>query len=234
MASQSKRMQALAAKVEKGRKYAVEEAAALVKATAGAKFDESVEITLKLGLDTKRSDQVVRGSVGLPNGTGKSVRVIAFAVGDAAEKAKAAGALEAGGDELIAKINGGWLEFDVAVAHPELMPKVGRLGRVLGPKGLMPSPRAGTVTENVEKAVKEYLGGRVEYRADATGCVHALVGKASFTAAALAENVNVFIDHIAASKPSGVKGVFLQRGFISSTMGPGVEISLDGWLKARV
>lgn len=226
MASQSKRLRELAARVEKGRKYEVEEAVELVKATATAGFDESVAVTLKLGIDTRRSDQVVRGSVALPNGTGKHVRVVAFAVGEAAEKAVAAGAVEAGGDELIAKISDGWMEFDVAVAHPELMPKVGRLGRTLGPKGLMPSPRAGTVTENVERAVKEYIGGRVEYRADATGCVHAGVGKASFPAAALVENVNVFIEHIAAARPVATKGVFLQRGFIASTMGPGIQINV--------
>lgn len=223
----SKRFQAVVQKVEKGRKYPVEEAMGIVKETATAKFDESVEVTLCLGIDGKRSDHMVRGSVSLPKGTGKSVRVIAFAVGDQAEKAKAAGAIEAGGDDLIKKVSDGWTDFDVAIAHPELMPKVGRLGRVLGPKGLMPSPKAGTVSENVERAVREYMGGKVEYRSDATGCVHALVGKASFAAPDLAENAKAFIDHVAAARPSGTKGTFLKKGVVSSTMGPGVEIEIS-------
>lgn len=227
MATHSKRFQAVDTKVEPGRRYSIEEATQLVKETATAKFDESVEVTLQLGIDGKRSDHMVRGSVSLPKGTGKKVRVIAFAQGEMADKARAAGAIEAGGDDLIAKINGGWTDFDVAVAHPELMPKVGRLGRVLGPKGLMPSPKAGTVTDNVERAVREYIGGRVEYRSDATGCVHALVGKASFNPQDIAENVAAFIDHVAAARPSGVKGIFLRRGFVASTMGPGIEININ-------
>jgi len=218
----------VAEKVEKGRKYSIDEASRLAKETATAKFDESVEVTLQLGVDGKRSDQMVRGSVSLPKGTGKTVRVIAFAQGEMAEKARAAGAVEAGADDLIAKINEGWTDFDVAVAHPELMPKVGRLGRVLGPKGLMPSPKAGTVTDNVERAVREYIGGRVEYRSDATGCVHALVGKASFAPEDIAANIAAFIEHISAAKPAGVKGIFLRRGYVSSTMGPGIEITLSG------
>ncbi|RPJ82370.1 MAG: 50S ribosomal protein L1, partial [Acidobacteria bacterium] len=131
------------------------------------------------------------------------------------------------GDDLIARITGGWTDFDVAVAHPELMPKVGRLGRILGPKGLMPTPKAGTVTDNVEKAVREYMGGRVEYRSDATGCVHALVGKASFAAEDIAENIKAFVDHVAAARPSGVKGLFLRSGHVSSTMGPGIDIDVN-------
>ncbi len=226
MARHSKRYETVAARVDKTRKYEVGEAVALVKATATAGFDESVEVTLKLGIDPKRSDQMVRGSVSLPAGTGKKVRVIAFALGETAEKAKAAGAIEAGGDELVKKISDGWMDFDVAVAHPEMMSKVGRLGRTLGPRGLMPSPKAGTVTEKVEQAVKEYIGGRVEYRADETGCVHALVGKASFSSQALVENVEAFIEHIAAVKPVAVKGTYIRKGFIASTMGPGVELDL--------
>jgi len=226
MRAHSKRFVAAESKIEPGRKYTVDEAARLVRETATAKFDESVEVTVILGIDGKRSDQMVRGSVSLPKGTGKSVRVIAFAVGEMAEKAKAAGAMEAGADDLIKKISDGWTDFDVAVAHPELMPKVGRLGRVLGPKGLMPSPKAGTVTDNVERAVREYLGGRVEYRSDATGCVHALVGKAAFAPEDIAENVNAFIEHISATRPSGVKGLFIRKVVLSSTMGPGVEINV--------
>ncbi len=226
MASQSKRYVASASKVESGRKYSVEEATKLVKDVATAKFDESVEITMQLGIDGKRSDQMVRGSVSLPKGTGKSVRIVAFAVGEMAEKAKAAGAIEAGADDLIKKISDGWTDFDVAVAHPELMSKVGRLGRVLGPKGLMPSPKAGTVSENVVKAVTEYLGGRVEYRSDATGCVHALVGKASFAPEDIAENVNAFVEHISGTRPQGVKGAFVRKIVLSTTMGPGIAVSV--------
>jgi large subunit ribosomal protein L1 len=222
----SKRFTAVDKKVEQGKKYSAEQAAAMVKETATAKFDESVDITIKLGIDVKRSDQMIRGSVSLPKGSGKAVRVVAFCVGEMADKARAAGAIEAGSDDLIKKITDGWTEFDVAVAHPELMSKVGRLGRVLGPKGLMPSPKAGTVTENVERAVKEYIGGRVEYRTDATGCVHALVGKASFSPEDIAANVMAFIEHIAASRPSGVKGLFIRKAVISSSMGPGVEIAV--------
>jgi len=224
--SHSKRFEAVAAKVEPGRKYTVEEAAAILKETATAKFDESIEIAIRLGVDGKRSDQMVRGSVSLPKGTGKTMRVIAFAVGEMAEKARAAGATEVGSDDLIKKITDGWTDFDIAVAHPELMSKVGRLGRVLGPKGLMPSPKAGTVTENVERAVREYIGGRVEYRSDATGCVHALVGRASFSVADIAENVNAFIEHINAARPSGAKGIFVRKVVLSSTMGPGVDINV--------
>ncbi|MHC4713313.1 MAG: 50S ribosomal protein L1 [Planctomycetota bacterium] len=226
MRVRSKRYKALAPQVEKDRRYSIEDAAALVRETATAKFDESIEVTLQLGVDPKRSDQVVRGAVSLPHGTGKTLRVIAFADGETADKARAAGAVEAGADELIAKVSEGWLEFDVAIAHPEMMSKVGRLGRLLGPKGLMPSPRSGTVTENVEKAVGEYLGGRVEYRADATGCVHALVGKASFASEQLADNTKAFIEHVSAAKPSGVKGTFIRSGYMSSTMGPGLRLAL--------
>lgn len=228
MALQSKRFRAVDKKVEHGRKYSIDEAARIVKEAATAKFDESVEITVKLGIDVKRSDQMIRGSVALPKGTGKKVRIVAFAVGEMAEKARAAGAVEAGSDDLIKKISDGWTDFDIAVAHPELMSKVGRLGRVLGPKGLMPSPKAGTVTENVDRVVREYLGGRVEYRTDATGCVQALVGKASFASEDIAENVKAFVEHIAAARPSGVKGLFIRKAVVSSTMGPGVEITVAG------
>ncbi len=226
MTSHSKRYQALVDQVERGKRYEIEEAVEAIKKTATAKFDESVEITLKLGIDPRRSDQMVRGAVSLPGGTGKKVRVIAFAVGEMAEKAKAAGAIEAGADELVARVQDGWTDFDVAVAHPEMMSKVGRLGRILGPRGLMPSPKSGTVTDNIERAVKEYLGGRIEYRADATGCVHALLGKVSFSTEALAENVRAFIEHVVAAKPGNTKGVYMRRGYIASTMGPGVEIAL--------
>jgi large subunit ribosomal protein L1 len=228
MAWHSKRFKAVAEKVEAGSKRTVAEAAQLVKENATAKFDESIEIAIRLGIDVKKSEQMIRGSVSLPKGTGKSVRVIAFCLGEMVEKAKAAGATEAGSDDLIKKITDGWADFDVAVAHPELMSKVGRLGRILGPKGLMPSPKAGTVTENVERAVREYMGGRVEYRSDSTGCLQALVGKASFNPEDIVENVNAFIEHIVAAKPGGVKGAFIRKAVLSSTMGPGVEINVSG------
>ncbi len=226
MTSQSRRYRTLTQVVEKGRRYEIDEAAELARKTATAGFDETVEITLQLGVDAKRSDQVVRGAVSLPHGTGKEVRVIAFAVGEAAEEARNAGAVEAGGDELVEKVAAGWLDFDVAIAHPEMMSKVGRLGRTLGPRGLMPSPRSGTVTDNVGRAVKDYIAGRVEYRADATGCVHAPVGRASFPADQLADNIRAFIEHVAAQRPTGAKGVFLRKGCISATMGPGIELAL--------
>lgn len=226
MASHSRRYNSLVSEVEKGRRYEISDAVDLVKKTATAGFDETVAVTLKLGVDPKRSDQVVRSAVSLPHGIGKEVRVIAFAEGEVAEEARQAGAVEVGADELVEKISGGWLEFDVAIAHPGMMSKVGRLGRVLGPRGMMPSPRSGTVTENVAGAVREYMAGRVEYRADATGCVHAPVGKASFSSEQLAENVRAFIDNVAAQRPAVSKGVFLRKGYIAATMGPGVEISL--------
>lgn len=226
MASHSRRYNSLTSEVEKGRRYEIPEAVELVKRTATAGFDETVAVTLKLGIDAKRSDQVVRGAVSLPHGIGKEVRVIAFADGEAAEQARQAGAVEVGADELVEKVSGGWLDFDVAIAHPGMMAKVGRLGRTLGPKGLMPSPRSGTVTEDVATAVREYIAGRVEYRADGTGCVHAPVGKASFSAEQLADNVSAFIDHVAAQRPAASKGLFLRKGYVAATMGPGVEISL--------
>ncbi len=227
MASHSRRFETVAEKVDSQRRYSIDDAAKVVKETATAKFDESVEVTLQLGIDGKRTDHMVRGSVSLPKGTGKSVRIVAFVQGEGAAKALAAGAVEAGADELIAKVTGGWTDFDVAVAHPEMMPKVGRLGRILGPKGLMPSPKAGTVSEDVEQTVREYMGGRVEYRSDATGCVHALVGKASFAPEDLVANINAFIDHVAAARPQGAKGVFLRDGYVASTMGPGIRIELN-------
>jgi len=226
MAAHSKRYRNAVAEVDKQQRYDLDEAVELVKGLATANFDETVEITLKLGIDPKHSDQVVRGAVSLPAGTGKSVRVVAFAEGEDAEKAKEAGALEAGGDELVEKVQGGWMDFDVAVAHPQMMSKVGRLGRILGPRGLMPSPKAGTVTENVAGAVKAYLGGRVEYRVDDSGCLHVPVGKASFPAEDLKANVTAFMDHLTASRPAGVRGAFLQGGWLSTTMSPAVPLNV--------
>jgi large subunit ribosomal protein L1 len=203
----------------------IEQAVALVKQFPVAKFDQSVDIVIRLGIDPKQADQLVRGSIVLPNGIGKSKRVIVFAKGDAADAAKAAGADEIGGDELAKKIKDGWTDFDVCIAAPDMMGLVGPLGKVLGPRGLMPSPRAGTVTPDVAKTVKEYKAGKVEFRNDAGGNVHAVVGKQSFSAEKLVENVNAFIQHIHHIKPHGVKGHYVKGITISATMTPGVKIS---------
>jgi large subunit ribosomal protein L1 len=212
-------------KIEPGRKYELEEAIELLKSFRPARFDETVELAVKLGIDVKKADQMVRGTLRLPHGIGKTVRVIAFAAGADAEKAKAAGAIEAGEDELINKINEGWLDFDVAVAHKSMMPKVSKLGRTLGPKGLMPSPKSGTVTENIEDAVKDFVAGKIEYRADDTGIVHVVIGKLSFGQKELVDNAAAFLEHIRASRPATVKGVFVQKVSVSSTMSPGIALS---------
>ncbi len=225
MAKQSKRMKALAAKHPSGDPLPVDQAVTLLKQFNTTKFDQSVEIAMRLGIDAKQADQLVRGSIVLPHGIGKSLRVIVFAKGDLAEQAKAAGADEIGADELAKKIKDGWTEFDVCIAAPDMMGLVGPLGRVLGPRGLMPSPRAGTVTPEVAKTVKEYKAGKVEFRNDAAGIVHAVVGKLSFDAAKLADNVNAFINHVMGLKPHSVKGHYLKGISISATMSPGVRIA---------
>jgi len=189
-------------------------------------FDQTIEIVLHLGIDPKQADQVVRGSVSLPRGIGKTRRVIAFCPEDMVEQAKAAGAIEAGGDELIARIQKGWMDFDVAVAHPQMMSKVGKLGRILGPKGLMPSPKAGTVTTDIETAIREYGAGKVEYRCDSGGNVHAVVGKASFEPQALKENIEVFIDHVRRNRPAAAKGQFIKKVCLSGTMTPAVMVQV--------
>lgn len=225
MAKQSKRMKALAAKHPSGDPLPVDQAVTLLKQFNTTKFDQSVEIAMRLGIDAKQADQLVRGSIVLPHGIGKSLRVIVFAKGDLAEQAKAAGADEIGADELAKKIKDGWTEFDVCIAAPDMMGLVGPLGRVLGPRGLMPSPRAGTVTPEVAKTVKEYKAGKVEFRNDAAGIVHAAVGKLSFDAAKLADNVNAFINHVMGLKPHSVKGHYLKGISISATMSPGVRVA---------
>jgi large subunit ribosomal protein L1 len=213
--------------IDREKRYAVAEAVEiLVAAKPKPKFDESVDLALKLNIDTKQADQMVRGSFALPNGTGKSQKVIAFCEGQTADDAREAGALEAGGEDLVKKIQGGWMEFDVAIAHPTMMRAVSPLGRVLGPQGKMPSPKSGTVTPDVVKAVREFQGGRVEFRADAFGNIHVPVGRASWEAGTLAENVRAFIDHINSIRPASVKGMFLQRAAISSTMGPGLRLAV--------
>jgi large subunit ribosomal protein L1 len=203
----------------------VEQAVTMVKQFPATKFDQSIDIVIHLGIDPKQADQLVRGSIVLPNGIGKSKRVIVFAKGDAADAAKGAGADEVGSDELAKKIKDGWTDFDVCIAAPDMMGLVGPLGKVLGPRGLMPSPRAGTVTPEVAKTVKEYKAGKVEFRNDAGGNVHAVVGKQSFPAEKLVENVNAFIQHIHHLKPHSVKGHYVKGITISATMSPGVKIS---------
>ena len=202
----------------------VEAAVAFVKERATAKFDETIDLALKLNIDSKQADQLVRGSLSLPHGIGKSMRVVAFAEGEVAAAAKAAGAIEVGGQELVDKITGGWMEFDVAVAHPGMMRFVGKLGKVLGPKGLMPSPKSGTVTDKVAEAVAEFAAGKIEFRNDKEGNVHMVVGKASFDVSKLADNVKAAIQHIKAIRPQAVKGDYITGIFISSTMGPGVKL----------
>ena len=225
MAKQSKRMKTLAAKVPGKTSLPLAEAVALLKSFNNTKFDQSVEIAMRLGLDAKQADQLVRGSIVLPNGIGKSLRVIVFAKGEKADEAKAAGAEEVGGPELAERIKGGWTDFDVCIAAPDMMGVVGPLGKVLGPRGLMPSPRAGTVTPEIAKTVKEYKAGKVEFRNDAGGIVHAVVGKLSFDAPKLVENIQAFINHIQAIKPAAIRGQYIKGITISGTMTPGVRIA---------
>ena len=204
--------------------YGLEEAVKMIKDRASAKFDETVEIAMNLGVDPRHADQMVRGVCNLPNGTGKTVRVAVFARGAKADEAKAAGADIVGAEDLLAEIQGGKIDFDRCIATPDLMPLVGRLGKVLGPRGLMPNPKVGTVTMDVTKAVTDAKGGAVEFRAEKAGIVHAGVGKASFTTEALMENIRAFTEAVQKAKPTGAKGTYVQRVAVSSTMGPGVKI----------
>jgi large subunit ribosomal protein L1 len=218
-------MKTLAAKVPSKTSLPLAEAVSLLKSFNNTKFDQSVEIAMRLGLDAKQADQLVRGSIVLPNGIGKSLRVIVFAKGEKADEAKAAGAEEVGGPELAERIKGGWTDFDVCIAAPDMMGVVGPLGKVLGPRGLMPSPRAGTVTPEIAKTVKEYKAGKVEFRNDAGGIIHAVVGKLSFDAPKLVENIQAFINHIQAIKPAAIRGQYIKGITISGTMTPGVRIA---------
>ena len=213
--------------VDRSVAYEPEEAIALVKKTATAKFDETIEVHIRTGCDGRHAEQQIRGAVVLPNGTGKTVKVLVFAKGDKVAEAEAAGADFVGGDELIPRIqNDGWLDFDVVVATPDMMGVVGRLGKVLGPKGLMPNPKAGTVTMDVTKAVKDIKAGKIEYRLDKTNIVHVPVGKASFTEEALQENFKALMDAIVKARPSALKGQYLRSITLTSTMGPGVKVSV--------
>jgi large subunit ribosomal protein L1 len=207
--------------------YTPTDAVRLAKETATAKFDESVDVSFRLGIDPRKAEQMVRGTVALPQGTGKDVRVAVFASGEAADAARAAGADIVGADDLFEQIEGGMMDFDLVIAAPDMMPLVGRLGRTLGPRGLMPNPKTGTVTPDVAKAVTEFKGGKVEYRTDRYGNVQLTVGKASFTPEALAENLFAVIDEIQRAKPASAKGRYIQKVTVSSTMGPGVKIDIQ-------
>ncbi len=220
----SKKYKEAAAKIEEGKSYAPFEALSLVKEIATANFDETVEAHFRLGIDTRQADQQLRGTVSLPNGSGKTVRVAVFAEGDAARAAEEAGADIVGSDDLVADIQAGNINFDAAVATPDQMAKVGRLGKVLGPRGLMPNPKLGTVTPDVAKAIKELKGGRVEYRADRYGICHVVIGKRSFTAEQLAENYGAIYDEILRMKPASAKGRYVKSVTVTSTMGPGVPV----------
>ena len=220
----SKAYRAAEANINATQLYTPEEALALAKSGASAKFDETIEVALRLGVDPRKADQMVRGTVNLPNGTGKTARVLVFATGEKAADALAAGADEVGADELIDKIAGGYLDFDAVVATPDLMGKVGRLGRVLGPRGLMPNPKTGTVTMDVAKAVTDIKGGKIEFRVDRHANLHFIVGKASFTEQQLGENFFAALDEVMRLKPSAAKGRYLKKVTVASTMGPGVSV----------
>ncbi|MDX5013070.1 50S ribosomal protein L1 [Streptococcus suis] len=224
MAKKSKNLRAALEKIDSTKLYSVEEAVALAKETNFAKFDASVEVAYNLNIDVRKADQQIRGAMVLPNGTGKTSRVLVFARGAKVEEAKAAGADFVGEDDLVAKINGGWLDFDVVIATPDMMAVVGRLGRVLGPRNLMPNPKTGTVTMDVAKAVEESKGGKITYRADKAGIVQALIGKVSFDADKLVENFKAFHDVMAKAKPATAKGTYMTSVSITTTQGVGIKV----------
>lgn len=224
MAHHGKKYRDAAKRFDRQRLHSGGEAVELVKSLASAGFDETIELAVRLGVDPRKADQMVRGTVALPSGTGKEVRVAVFAAGPAAQEARDAGADVVGADDLIAQVEGGMLDFDVAIATPDLMPQVGKLGRVLGPRGLMPNPKTGTVTTDVGKAVADFKGGKVEYRTDRHGNVHVPIGKASFDAAALGANLRAVIEELERAKPAAAKGRYLKSVTVSSTMGPGIRI----------
>lgn len=229
----SKRYSAMRAKIDRDKSYAVQEALKFVKEGATAKFNESVDVSINLGIDASKSDQTVRGSVVLPQGTGKSVRVAVFAQGDKAQQAKAAGADIVGFDDLANDIKAGKMDFDVVIASPDAMRVVGALGQILGPRGLMPNPKVGTVTQDLAGAVKNAKAGQVQYRADKAGIVQCTIGRASFTVEALSENLKALVDAVNRSKPSSVKGIFLKKVSVSSTMGVGVRVDQASLLQQQ-
>ena len=224
MAKHGKKYVDATRKYDRDQLFSATEALGLAKSTTVASFDESVELAIRLGVDPRKADQMVRGTVALPAGTGKDVRVAVFASGDAAAEARAAGAEIVGADDLAAQVEGGMLDFDVAIATPDLMPMVGRLGRVLGPRGLMPNPKTGTVTQEVGKAVEEFKGGKVEYRTDRFGNVHVPIGKVSFEPAKLSDNLHAVIDELQRVKPAASKGRYFRRISVATTMGPGIKV----------
>lgn len=225
MAKHSKRYREMVEKVDSENLYSPQSALELVKETSTANFDETVELHVKLGVDPKHADQNIRGTVALPNGTGREVKVAVFAKGEKVKEAEEAGADIVGSDDLAEKIEGGWLDFDIAVATPDMMSVVGKLGRILGPQGLMPNPKAGTVTFDLGKAVKEIKAGKIEYRVDKAGIVHLLIGKVSFSVEELMGNFKVIMDTLVREKPAAAKGKFLKSVVVTSTMGPGVKVS---------
>ncbi len=224
MAKRSKAYEEAAAKIQEGKFYTPAEAVTLVRETGSKKFDSTIEVAIKLGVDPRKADQMIRGTVSLPNGTGKTAKVIVFATGAAAEAAIAAGADEVGGDELIEKVSAGWVDFDSAVSTPELMGKVGRLGKVLGPRNLMPNPKTGTVTPDVAKAVTDIKGGKIDFRVDKQANLHFIIGKASFTKEQLGQNLAAALDEVLRLKPSSAKGIYLQKASLATTFGPGIPL----------
>ncbi|MFT4201330.1 50S ribosomal protein L1 [Gordonia sp. (in: high G+C Gram-positive bacteria)] len=224
MAQRSKAYRAAAEKIDKDNLYSPLEAVQLAKETASKNTDSTVEVAVRLGVDPRKADQLVRGTVNLPHGTGKTARVIVFAAGEKADEAKAAGADEVGAEDLIEKINGGWLEFDAAIATPDQMAKVGRIARVLGPRGLMPNPKTGTVTTDVTKAVNDIKGGKINFRVDKAANLHFVIGKASFSPEQLAENYGAAYDEIQRAKPSAAKGRYVKKVTVSTTTGPGIPV----------
>jgi large subunit ribosomal protein L1 len=232
VAHRGKKYQDVAKLVDRERLYTPAEAAELAKQTTTVNFDATIEAHLRLGVDPRHADQMVRGTVVLPHGTGKSVRVVVFAQGEKAQEALKAGADEVGGEDLVKKIEAGWLEFDIALATPDSMGLVGRLGKILGRRGLMPNPKAGTITFDLERAIKEVKGGRVEFKLDKAAIIHAAVGKSSFEADALAENLAALVDAVNRAKPSGAKGQYLRTLTIASSMGPGIHVDVPATLAA--
>ena len=228
MVKHSKRFTEAVGRIDHTRQYEVGEALELLKSLPGAKFDESVDVVVKLGIDPRKSDQLVRGAVSLPKGLGKSITVAVFAEGDKAEAAVEAGADIVGSADLAEKIQGGWMDFDICIASPDMMKHVGKLGKILGPQGKMPSPKSGTVTPNVAAAVTEFKAGKVEFRTDAGGNVHAPLGKRSFPVDDLRENLEAFLGHLAGMRPAAVKGTFMRKVCVSTTMGPGAWIQFSG------
>ena len=232
MKNKGKRLRSALEGIDRGRNYDLADAVKMIKHNASAKFDETVELAMNLGVDPRHADQMVRGMVNLPNGTGKSVRVAVFAKGDKAQEATEAGADMVGAEDLAEKVQNGEIDFDRCIATPDMMAVVGKLGRILGPRGLMPNPKLGTVTPNLAEAIKGAKGGQVEYRVEKAGIIHAGVGKASFSADALIENVRTLVDAVNKAKPSGAKGTFIKKVSLSSTMGPGIKLDVASTLSS--